>query len=92
MDRQLFSNSKINNGSQAIGNHCPGFGQLTKEIILKKDPTINQPEVFIMKDKTSGSYSYTDVEMSGLTLTQAQIDTYRTMTVVPNVIWYQPLI
>ena len=34
-DKQLFTNPKINNGGQAVGNHCPGIGQLKKRIILK---------------------------------------------------------
>ena len=93
MDRQIFSNSKINNGPQAIGNHCPGFGQLSKRIILKFDHDLNQPEVFRMEDKTSGEYAYTDLDMGGLVLTQAEINTYLAMTVVPaEVPWYQPLI
>jgi len=80
MDKQLFTNSKINNGPQAIGNHCPGIGQLTKRIILQYDPSINQPEVFRMEDPTSGDYGYTDIDMRGLRLSQAEVDAYLAMT------------
>ena len=80
MDKQQFSNSKINNGGQAIGNHCPGIGQLTKRIILKYDPSINQPEVYRMEDPNTGEYGYTDVDMRGLRLTQAELNAYLAMT------------
>ena len=79
-DKQLFTNPKINNGGQAVGNHCPGIGQLKKRIILKYDPSINQPEVFRMEDPYSGEYGYTDLDMRGLRLTQAEINTYLAMT------------
>ena len=49
-----FSNPKINNGPQAVGNHCPGIGQMAKRIILPFDANSNQPEVFRMDDLASG--------------------------------------
>jgi len=80
MEKELFSHSKINNGPQAMGNHCPGIGQLTKRIILPYDPSKNQPEVFRMEDPNTGDYGYTDIDMRGLRLTQVEIDAYLAMT------------
>jgi len=79
-DKQLFTNSKINNGGQAIGNHCPGIGQMTKRIILKYDPSKNQPEVYRMEDPYTGEYGYTDIDDRGLILTVAQRNAYLAMT------------
>jgi len=79
-DKQLFTNSKINNGGQAIGNHCPGIGQLQKTIILPFKASTNQPEVFKMSDPYTGEYAYTDIDTKGLVLTQAQINTYMAMS------------
>ncbi len=79
-DRQLFTNSKINNGGQAIGNHCPGIGQLAKTVILPFNAALNQPEVFKMSDPNTGEYSYTDINTGHLVLTQAEINTYMAMT------------
>ena len=80
MDKQQFTNSKINNGGQAIGNHCEGIGQMTKRIILPYDPSINQPEVYRMEDPYTGEYGYTDIDDRGLVLTVAERDAYLAMT------------
>ncbi len=92
-DKQMFTNPKINNGGQAVGNHCTGIGQLKKTVILKYDQSINQPEVFIVQDPNTGEYQYTDIDARDLVLTQAEIDAYLAMKTIPaQDPWYQPLV
>ena len=80
VEKLVYSHSKVNNGPTATGNHCEGTGQFAKRIILKYDPSINQPEVYRMEDKATGQYGYTVVVSDGLNLTQAEYDVYAAMS------------
>lgn len=74
------THSKINNGPPAIGNHCPGMGQLKKTIIRFYRPDLNQPEVIRYSDPYTGEYAGTVVDTKDLIMTLAQLNVWRDLT------------
>ncbi len=71
------SGPNINNEDPGVGAHCKGMGQMTRTILRAYDGI--GPEVIRVTDPYTG-YAETVVNTNGVTLTQAEYDSYKAMT------------